>query len=92
MSLSRVLLLCALSLDAVTLVGAVYTVRVARRLRDERIRLSELRARIGEPVAYRRADGHVTVEWPSDDVQHCLVARELLDQIVDELNAARGVS
>jgi len=86
-------------LDGLLLVGCAFVVGMARVLRRERLALRELRLRlsalqasIGEPVAFRRADGHITVEWPSEDTRHCLVARELLDQIVDELNAARGVS
>lgn len=92
MSLFRVVMVAALVLDAVTLGGAVVLLRLAARLRDERLRLSELRASIGEPVAYRRHDGHITIEWPSDEATLCLVQRELLDEVVAELNAARGVS
>ena len=43
------------------------------------------------PVVYRDADGHLTPTWP-EGATSCIVAREVLDSIVEELNEARGVT
>lgn len=65
-------------------VGGVFRVDEAKRLR------AELAAVKADPVARRAEDGTVTVDWP-EGARSCLIARELLDEMVAGANRLRNL-
>lgn len=50
---------------------------------------TELHSIKADPVTYRASDGTVTVDWP-EGARSCLIARELLDEMVSDGNRTHG--
>lgn len=54
------------------------------------IRVFVWNGQVAEPICSRRADGLLTIDWPEDAPDVALVNRELLLEMVREINKARG--
>lgn len=61
-----------------------------REITDRGAEVQRLRAQMAGPIATRHADGRVTVEWPSDDARQCLIAREVLGEMLAERDQLRA--